>query len=122
MIDGCRLNPSGQGSMGQEQQATAELDSFLSYLESNGKNSDALAFLEDLVREHDGQPLFRRALAGQLHRMGRLQEAVGHLDALGEAFLQGGKTREAVEVITQILTMNPPNAPAYRQLLAQLAK
>lgn len=108
--------------MGQEQQATSELESFLTYLDTNGKNNDALLFLEDLVKEHEDQPLFHRALAEQLHRMGRTEEAVSQLDTLGEALLQSGKNKEAAAVITQILLMNPPNAQGYRDLLTQIPK
>jgi tetratricopeptide (TPR) repeat protein len=108
--------------MGQEQQATSELESFLTYLESNGKTNDALLFLEGLAKEHEDELLFLRALAEQLHRMGRTEEAVSRLDALGETLLQGGKNKEAAAVITQILLMNPPNAEGYRELLAQIPK
>jgi tetratricopeptide (TPR) repeat protein len=108
--------------MGQEQQAIAELDSFLTYLESNHRNEEAVPFLEDLVKEHPDQPLYRRTLAAQLHRLGRTREAVSQLDSLGESLLQAGKQKEAVDVITQILLMDPPNAQDYRQLLAQLEK
>lgn len=108
--------------MGQGQQATAELDSFLAYLESNGKTGEAVPFLEDLVSEHADEPLFRRALAAQLHRLGRSREAVGQLDVLGETLLQAGKNEEAIEVITQIVAMNPPNVADYRTLLGQISK
>ena len=104
----------------QEQQAIAELESFLTYLDSNHRNEDAIPFLEDLVKEHPDQSLYRRALADQLHRLGRTDEAVNQLDALGESLLQGGKNKEAAEVITQILSMDPPNAQDYRQLLSQI--
>jgi len=107
--------------MAQPQQATAELDSFLSYLETSNRSAEAIPFLEDLIREHQDEPIFRRALAAQLHRMGRTPEAVAQLDALGELLLQGGKKDEAVEVITQIVAMNPPNAADYRKLLVQIA-
>ena len=107
--------------MAQPQQATAELDSFLTYLETNGRPAEAIPFLEDLIREHPDQPMFRRALAAQLHGLGRTPEAVEQLDALGELLLQGGKKDEAVEVITQIVAMNPPNAAGYRTLLTQIA-
>ena len=106
--------------MAQPQQATAELDAFLTYLETVGRAAEAIPFLEDLIREHADQPVFRKALAAQLHRMGRSREAVEQLDALGELLLQGGKKAEAVEVITQIVAMNPANAADYRQLLAQI--
>jgi tetratricopeptide (TPR) repeat protein len=108
--------------MGQQQQATAELESYLTYLDSNGHTNDALPFLEDLVKEHDDQPLFARAMANQLYRMGRIDEAVSQLDSLGDALLQNGKNKEAAEVISQILLMNPPNVQAYRDLLTQIPR
>ena len=98
----------------------AELESFIAYLDSNAKGNDALPFLEDLIKEHEDQLLFRRLLAEQLHRLGRTEEAVAQLDALGETLLTNGKKKEAVEIINQILSMNPPNAEDYRQLLAQI--
>ena len=75
----------------------------------------------NLIREHADQPMYTRALAAQLHRLGRTKEAVEHLDALGEHLLQSNRKADAVEVITQIIAMNPRNAAEYRTLLAQIA-
>jgi hypothetical protein len=47
---------------------------------------------------------------------------VSQLDTLGESLLQAGKQKEAVDIITQILLMDPPNAADYRRLLMQLDK
>jgi tetratricopeptide (TPR) repeat protein len=107
-------------NMGQQPQAMAELESFIAYLDSNTKGNDALVFLEELIKEHEDLPIFRRVLAEQLHRLGRTDEAVSQLDALGESLLTAGRKREAVDVINQILLMNPSNAEDYRQLLAQI--
>ncbi len=106
--------------MGQQSQAMTELESFLGYLDTNGKANDAIPFLEDLIKEHTELIIFRRALAEQLHRLGRTEEAISELDSLGESMLQAGKKKEATEIINQILKMNPPNAEDYRQLLAQI--
>ncbi len=124
------LRPDDQGArkqlielymnMGQQPQAMAELESFIAYLDSNSKSSDALPFLEDLIKEHEDLLIFRRVLAEQLHRLGRTDEAVSQLDALGESLLTTGKKKEAVEIINQILSMSPSNAEDYRQLLAQI--
>jgi tetratricopeptide (TPR) repeat protein len=108
--------------MGQEQQALAELDSYLTYLDTSHHRELAIPFLEDLVKEHPDVALYRRAFAAELHHAGRTTEAVSQLDTLGESLLQSGKQKDAIEVITQILLMNPPNAAAYRQLLAQLER
>jgi tetratricopeptide (TPR) repeat protein len=107
--------------MGELQLATAELESFLTYLDSTGRAADAIPLLEELVHEHPETLMFQRALAAQLHRTGRTTEAVRRLDDLGEALMQKGLTAEAAEVITQIVGMNPPNVGDYRTLLTQIS-
>jgi len=124
------LRPDDQGSrkqlielymrMGQQQQAVAELESFMSYLDSNNKTSDSIPFLEDMIKEHEDQIIYKRTLAEQLNRLGRKDEAIAQLDALGESLMQAGKKQDAIAVINQILLMAPPNAEDYRQLLAQI--
>ena len=106
--------------MGQQQQAMSELESFITYLESSRQAEKSIDFLEDLLREHEDETLLKRALAEQLHHAGRTQEAIAQLDVLGENLMQSGNKREAVDVINQIVLMNPPNVEDYRQLLAQL--
>ncbi len=106
--------------MGQQQQALSELESFITYLESSRQAEKSIDFLEDLLKEHEDESLLKRALAEQLHRAGRTQEAITQLDALGETLMQSGNKREAMDVINQIVLMNPPNAEDYRALLAQL--
>ena len=64
--------------------------------------------------------MYTRALAAQLHRIGRTAEAVERLDTLGEQLLQSDRRADAVEVITQIIAMNPPNMAEYRKVLAQI--
>ncbi|HET6846196.1 MAG TPA: tetratricopeptide repeat protein [Anaerolineales bacterium] len=107
--------------MAQPQLATAELDAYLTFLESNSRSAEAIPFLEELIQEHTEQTMYTSALAAQLHRLGRTAEAVERLDALGEQLLQANRKPEAVEVIRQIITMNPPNAAEYQKVLAQIA-
>lgn len=104
--------------LGQIQQALMELDNYLSYLEANGK--DGILVLEELLSEYDDQVFLRRALAEQYRRAGRLEEAIAQLDAAGESLLAAGKRDEAVNVVAQIIAINPPNVEEYRKLLAQL--
>jgi tetratricopeptide (TPR) repeat protein len=106
--------------LGQPVKAMNELENFLTYLETNHQGENAILFLEDLIKDHDDQPLFKRALAQQLQRLGRLDEAIAQLDTLGEALLAEGRKIEAIEVINQIILMKPPNVGEYRQLLSQL--
>ncbi len=106
--------------MAQPDKAIAELENYVTHLESQQKADLAIAFLRELVRDHGDQPLFKRALAAQLHHAGRTEEAVSLLDELGEELVQRGDRQGAIEVINQIVLMNPPNAQGYRQLLEQM--
>jgi len=106
--------------LGQQDQAISELENYLAYLDANGTSNKGVTFLEELVKDHDDQPLLKRALAEQLHHTGRTAEAVSKLDVLGEVLMESGKRREAMEVINQIILMNPPNVADYKTLLSQM--
>jgi tetratricopeptide (TPR) repeat protein len=106
--------------LAQEPQALAELDNFLTYLDSNNMSEQYIPFVEMLIEENKDQVVLRRVLAKQYQQVGRTEDAISQLDALGEHLVEGGKKKEAAEVIQQILLMNPPNADSYRQLLQQI--
>jgi tetratricopeptide (TPR) repeat protein len=106
--------------MGQTEKALTELEGYITHLESQNKNEPALNFLEELVRDHPEQPMLKRTYAALLHRTGRTSEAISLLDGLGETLLQNGDRQGAMEVINQIVLMNPPNAEDYRTLLTQM--
>ena len=106
--------------MGQTDKALSELDVYVSHLEQHGKMELAVAFLEELIRDHEDHPMLKRTLAALLHRNGRIPEAISLLDTLGDTLLQNGDRQSAMEVINQIVLMNPPNVDDYRQLLNQM--
>lgn len=106
--------------LGQPGQAVTELDAFTSYLEGAGRAPEALAFVEHLVAEQGEQVILRRALAEQYRKAGRTAEAIAQLDTAGEALMQAGDKAGVIEVVEQILRMDPPNAAQYRELIAQL--
>ncbi len=106
--------------MAQPDKALSELENYINHLESQNKNDLAITFLEELVKEHEDQPLLKRTLAAQLHHMGRTAEAVTLLDVLGEILVERGDREGAIDVINQIVLMNPHNVEDYRQLLKQL--
>jgi tetratricopeptide (TPR) repeat protein len=108
--------------MAQNDKAMSELENYVAHLESQNRNDIAIAFVEDMLKEHPDQPLLKRALATQLHHAGRMEEAISLLDVLGENLMQSGNKHAALEVINQIVMMNPPNAEEYRQLLFQMQK
>ena len=106
--------------MAQTDKAMSELENYVSYLESQNKNDVAILFIEEIIKDHADQPLLKRALAARLHHSHRTDEAIAILDTLGETLMQSGEKQSALEVINQIVLMNPPNAEEYRQLLIQM--
>jgi thioredoxin-like negative regulator of GroEL len=79
-----------------------------------------VAVLEEQVEEHPEDISVRTWLA-QAHLDARnVEEALKHLDILGDLQLQAGSTQDAAATIKTILMLNPPNADAYRQLLQQI--
>ncbi len=106
--------------MGQFAQANAELESYLSYLQTSSRGEQGVTFIEELLAERPDDPILRRALAQAYQQAGRLADAVAQLDAVAESLLNNNKKEEALVVVNQILLMNPPNAEQYRQLLLQL--
>ena len=106
--------------MGQPAQANAELESYLTYLQTSNLSAKSIPFVEDLLAERPTDSMLRRALATQYQQAGRIKDAVAQLDSLAESLLDAGKKEDAMVVVNQILLMNPANSEQYRQLLAQL--
>ncbi len=74
----------------------------------------AAAAYRQALPEFPDQPRALNSLGLALYQLGEFDEAL--------RTYQNGQNKEAAEVITQILLMNPPNARDYRQLLAQIEK
>lgn len=106
--------------MGQPAQANAEIENYLTYLQTHGHSEQGIKFVQELLGERPNDVVLRRALAQLYQQAGRTVDAVAQLDSLAEAMLSAGKKEEAVVIINQILLIGPPNAEQYRQLLIQL--
>ncbi|MBC7879501.1 MAG: tetratricopeptide repeat protein [Anaerolineales bacterium] len=106
--------------MAQPDKAMNELENYMAHLQNQSKNDVAVLFLEDIMKEHGNQLVVKRTMAAQLHHMGRTNEAITILDALGESLMESGDKLKAQEVINQIVQMNPANVDDYRKLLFQM--
>jgi tetratricopeptide (TPR) repeat protein len=106
--------------LGQVAQATAELESYTSYLQGSNNEARVVPFIEELLEERPDDQTLMRALAQAHHQAGHVDDAVTILDKLATTLLDENKKDEALVLINQILLMNPPNAEEYRQLLMQL--
>lgn len=106
--------------LGQEQQALGELDNFLTYLSSNGREARAVAFLNALIEDDDRRVPIRRRLADLYRHLGQIDQAVNQLDEIGELLLEAGDRVGAQQAIEAILSLNPPNMENYRQLAEEI--
>jgi tetratricopeptide (TPR) repeat protein len=106
--------------LGQESQAAAELDNFLSYLAGKALEDKAVVFLEKLVEDNQEIIFARRRLAQLYSQSNRNQEAIAQWDKVAEAMVVVGNKEGAKEAIRAILVLNPPNAEQYRVALQKL--
>jgi tetratricopeptide (TPR) repeat protein len=106
--------------LNQLPQATAEMDGFLTHLESSGRRAEVIPFLEDIVKDNPKQGILRRALAEEFRQAGRIPEAVTQLDALGNILLTAGDREGAIRILETILALNPPNSKDYQALLVKI--
>lgn len=104
----------------QRPQAVAELEGYVSYLETNRQGDKALDFVLGMLEEDPDRVELRRVLAAIYQRAGKIEQAVEQLDLVGNALMDAGDREGTAEVITTILTLNPPNAEQYRQVLKSL--
>ena len=106
--------------LGQREQAIAELRDYVSYLQRDGRHDEAITFLEDLVEENPGQVPIQHYLAQVYIQLNRAEEAIRHLDSVGERLLKVGDRHGAAQVVETILTLDPPNKENYHRLLAKI--
>jgi tetratricopeptide (TPR) repeat protein len=106
--------------LGQAVQALAEVDNYVAYMWSNGQKDKAIKFLESILEENPKQAGIMKRLAELYRQVGRTTEAIGILDSVGDILLELGDRAGAIETVRIILSMNPPNAVEYQQLLAQI--
>jgi tetratricopeptide (TPR) repeat protein len=100
--------------------AMIELDNLIKLYREGGKMPRVFAILEDVVREHPDDIPLRTRMAQAYLDAGKIEEAIQHLDKLGDLQLTAGRVEEARATIQVILRLNPPNIAAYRQLLEQI--
>jgi len=100
--------------------AVVELDSLLKVYRENGKTQRIFAILEDAVHERPADILLRTRLAQAYLDAGNVEQALEHLDKLGDLQLEAGRYGDAKATIRAIIALQPPNVADYHQLLAQL--
>ncbi len=106
----------------EPERAVVELDGLLKIYRDRGKTPRIFAILEDAVGERpDDIPLRTRLTQAHLDA-GNVEQALEHLDALGDLQLEAGRYEDAQATIRVIIALRPPNVEVYQQLLDQLGE
>ena len=106
--------------LGRINQADRETVALTDYYHARGEDARALALLEEAVNLQPHQMPLRARMARAYINAGMRDEAIQQLDALGELQLDSGLRKQAMATVRFIISLNPENVEAYRQLLAQL--
>ncbi|NIV34475.1 MAG: tetratricopeptide repeat protein [Anaerolineae bacterium] len=106
--------------LGRIKEADGETVALSDYYRARGEDERALALLEEAVRLQPRQMPLRARMARSYIDAGMRDKAIQELDALGELQLDSGLRKQAMATVKFIISLNPQNADAYRQLLAQL--
>jgi tetratricopeptide (TPR) repeat protein len=106
--------------LAQHARAQEELEDYLLYLRSTRQIQKATEFLERLSSEYPEQPFLRWNLIENYKALGRKADAIRHLDAMGEQAVESGDRPAAIQIIEEILELDPPNRDDYQALLNQI--
>ncbi len=106
--------------LGNPSIAVQMLDRRIRQLQNQGETGRCVEFLEQLIETLPEEPELLQRL-GQVYQMaGEREKAVATLDKAGELLLQQGRREDAIQVIQQIIRLNPPQVEQYRQLLDRI--
>lgn len=108
--------------LGQEAKANTELDNYLSFLNSRGRDQDATSFLRGLIEENPRFVLGHRRLAESYQQAGEREKAIAEWNKVGELLVEAGDREGAKAAVRAILALNPPNADRYQNFLKRLTK
>ncbi len=101
-------------------EALKKLDQLLGIYAKKKQANRITQLLEELVTMYPNDTGVRSRLAAIYRQLGRKEDAIKQLDALGELQLDAGQHQDAINTIRQIIALNPPGIEDYKRLLSQL--
>jgi tetratricopeptide (TPR) repeat protein len=106
--------------LGKQDVAEKEISRFVAIFDPMKESEPIGQYLLSLKKEIPGQDFIIRQLVSLFLHLGQKDLAVSELDGLGELLLENGRRDAAVEVIREIINLEPANVEEYRKLLGQL--
>lgn len=105
---------------GNQVEAVKRLDELLSMYAKKKQVNSIIKLLEEMVTLYPNDTGLRNRLATIFEQLGRKEDAIKHLDALGELQLEAGQHQDACNTLRRIIKLNPAGAEDYQRLVAQL--
>ena len=100
--------------------ARKEIDRFLALFDPEENKEVIEEYLTSLNKEVPQEEYIIRRLVDFYLGLGQQEQAITELDGLGELMLETGRKNDAIAVIQEIISLDPPNVEAYQKLLGQL--
>lgn len=104
----------------QPRRAINELDQLLEIYRQSDEPERIFTVLEDVIQRWPESIPLRARLAQAYLDAGDKEQALAHLDELGDLQLEAGRQEEAKATIRAIIALRPPDVEDYRRLLEQL--
>ena len=106
--------------LGNKTPAENEINRYIMLFDSKSEAENVGEYLIALKAEIPNESYIVRQLVAHYHNLGQTELAISELDGLGDMLLEAGDEGAAVDVIQEIINLNPPNIEAYQKLLGQL--
>ncbi len=106
--------------LNQPRRATNELDQLLEVYRESDKPERVFTVLEDVIQRWPESIPLRARLAQAYLNAGDKEQALAHLDELGDLQLEAGRQEAAKATIRAIIALRPPDVEDYQGLLEQL--
>ena len=107
---------------GQVDNAITEARDFMLELINAGQSTRATGFIQMLCREYPDKPGLKALAGEESPASADKTRAIEALNTVGEELMNKGDINGAIDIIEQILAMEPPNMSEYKTLLDQLKK
>ena len=106
--------------LGKSPAAEKEINRYIEQFDLPAQADTIKEYLVNLKQEITGEDYILRRLINLYKETGQKDLAITELDGLGDLLLGVGRNTDAVEVIQELISLEPPNINDYQKLLEQL--
>lgn len=102
--------------------AINEVDAYVKLLTTENNTVQAEKFLNEIANERPTDIEIQKRVASMLFAQGKKEVAISKLDALAEKLLVDNDSAGSAAVVSQIISLNPPNRAEYEKLYQEITR